>query len=553
MMAPVAPGGSSRWPWAALAAVCLAAPLVTVVAIRLLAPGLLDLLLHVYTSSEGGPFESHALMSHHGDPLGPWSLGGFRDFLEMIGVETLVRTWNVLAQGALLGVLMGAAAVALLRLVKGAVRQAAAFGLCSVALACVFWPSWGAPILAACALPGFLLNFTLGHRLVEAAGRSGRSRVLVAALSFTGLVHLVAPVVLWDLLARTLRPESRRLRWWALAAGRACFVLVWLCPLGVAYLSGRAPPVSPSVSRIMDTPDLYDLELDRPNDRLIVTRKWRTEDAGGAHAIALGDLTATPRRLDMPSRQVEDVALDAAARRLYLIDIDTRELFILDADTMARVATRKLASQGRGGYYLDVVSSLQRVFVAWEVDLLASYDLATGEGAFLRINPLVNGATNLICDRANKVLYFTAGELTHGYLGYGGAPSLAAVDMKTLKVLRRAPAPLSDRMALAPGRRELYISDPWGSSIWVYSTPHLKLLRKLPAQFAVRPLAVDEEHGVLVAGGVLTGYVEVIDLQRGHRLQRHYVAPMCRRIALDTRRRNAFITTTRGGLHVLRY
>lgn len=537
-----------------MAAACVAAPLLAVMVTRFLAPDLLDRLVQLYTSGEGGAFASHALRTHHGDNLGPWALGGFRDLMELVGVETLVRTWNVLPEGALLGALLGLVAVALNRFPGRAELRAAAFCACAVALACLFWSSWSAPLLAACALPGFLLNFTLGDRLARAASRGGRGRALmVGLLAITGVAHVVAPVALCAFVAWCLAPGSRRLGRWALAAGRGAFVLVCLCPLGLAYLSGRPPPASPAVSRLMDTADLYDLELDRPRDRLIVTRKWRTEDAGGAHSIDLGDLTIAPRRLDMPSRQVEDIALDTAARRLYLIDIDTRELFILDADTLARVATRKISRRGRGGYYLDLDSSLGRAYVAWEVDLLASYDLGTGEGSFLRINPLVNGATNLCCDKANKVVYFTAGELTHGYLGYGGGPSLAAVDMRTLKVLRRAPAPLSDRMVLAPGRRELYISDPWGARVWVYSTPGLKLLRKLPAQFAVRPVAVDEERALLLAGGVLTGYVEVIDLAHGRRLQRHYVGPMCRRIALDTRRRRAFITTARHGLHVVRY
>ena len=547
--------GLTRWLWAAVAAGCVVAPLLAVAMVRVVAPGLLDLVVQVYTGSEGGgPFASHALRTEHGDPLGPWAMAGFRDFLEIVGVETLVRTWNVLAQGAALGALLGLAAAVVIRFIQRPALQVAVFGAGSLALACAFWPSWCALLLAGCALPGFVVNFALGDRLAAAVGRGGRGRaLLLGALALSGLVHVVAPVLLGSVVVWCLRPGSRRLRRWAVTAGRAGFVVIWLLPLGVAYLSGRPLAASPAVSRLMATADLYDLEIDRPRDRLIVTQKGRTEDAGGAHALRLGDLSATPRRLDMPSRQVEDVALDAGARRLYLMDIDSRELFILHADTLARVATLKVSSRGRGGYYLDVDNTLERAFVAWEVDLLASYDLRSGRGSFLRVNPLVNGATNLQCDRANKVVYFTAGELTHGYLGYGGGPSLAAVDMRTLKVLRRTDAPLSDRMALAPGRRELFISDPWGSSIWVYSTPGLRLLRKLPAQFAVRPMAVDEARGLLVAGGVLTGYVEVIDLVNGRTLQRHHVAPMCRRIALDTRRRRAFITTARDGLFVLRY
>ena len=551
-------GGSAsgaRWPWIAAAAACLVAPLPTLVITRWLAPGLLDRVVQICTGSGGGgPFESHALRTQHGDTLGPWALAGFRDFVEIMGVELLVNAWNALLEGTALAALLGLAAAVVTRFIRRAALQVGVFFACAAALACALWPSALALALAACLLPAFALNFALGQRAAAWTDLGGRGRwLLVGLASALGLAHAVAPAWLGALVARCLAPRSPGLRRAALAAGRLCVVLVCFWPLCVAFLSARPLPPSPEVSRLMDTEDLYDLEIDLPRDRLIVTRKWRTEAAGGAHVIDLGNVTAPPRRLDMPSRQVEDVALDAAARRLYLIDIDTRELFIHHADTMARLATRKLSARGRGGCYLDVVGSLGRAFVAWEVDLLASYDLRTGAGSFLRVDPLVNGATNLRCDVANKVVYFTSGELTHGYLGYGGSPTLAAVDMRTLKVLRRAPAPLSDRMALAPRRRELYISAPWDSSIWVYSTPELKLLRKLPAQFAVRPLAVDEGRSLLVAGGVLTGYVEVIGLEDGRLLRRHHVGPLCRRVALDTRRRNAFVTTARGGLYMLRY
>ena len=544
------------WPLA-LALWCLVAPLVTMAVVRLVDASLLDQVVRIYSTFDQRPFESHAIMSRHNEPLGPYALGGFRDFLEIIGVETLARTWNVLAPGALLAALLMLAAVAIhlgaRRRRWGVGLQAAVFGGVAAALGCALWPSPYALLLAACCWPGFILGFSRAGAATRLVRDRRPGQLLMALAATTGLTHLWGVVVLLRLVAHGLAPQSRRLACLASWGGRLLLGLVCFFPLALGFLSLRPVELSPRATLLLPQRELYDLELDAPGDRLLVTRKWRTRPRGGAYALKLGDLSAPPRRIDMPVMQVEDIALDRTGRRIYTIGFDSRQLITMDADSFAVLGRRQLSRRGRGGFYLDVAPSVGRIFAAWELDLLAAYELSSGEGRFLDINPLVHGATNLCCDEANGVVYFTAGELAHGYQGYGGNPTLAVVQMRTLEVKQRVPAPLSDRMTLAPARRELLISDLWGSCVWIYRTPSMKLLRKVPTQFAVRPLAVDQRHSLLVVGGVVTGYLEVIDLRDGRTIQRDYVGPYCRRIALDTRRRHAFVTSARAGLFVVKY
>ena len=160
--------------------------------------------------------------------------------------------------------------------------------------------------------------------------------------------------------------------------------------------------------------------------------------------------------------------------------------------------------------------------------------------------------THVLPGRGSAILYDDVNGVLHVHYR---DTELVAIDAKTLEVLHRTDdVPRNDlRMALSEQCQELYLPAPARSEVWAYRTPALRLQRKIPAEFGVRPLAVDDERGLLFAGSLVTGFIRVLDLDTGNTLQRHYVGKYCRRVALDPVRRLAFVTVRDKGLFLLPY
>jgi hypothetical protein len=184
--------------------------------------------------------------------------------------------------------------------------------------------------------------------------------------------------------------------------------------------------------------------------------------------------------------------------------------------------------------------SSNRILISWENDNLFVADRNTLECILIG----TPGNVSPLADEDHGVVY-----LNSEFGSY-----LQVLDLKHGRTLTRVETPLrGERMALSRRRAELYVPDAYGGMIWVYQTPDLKFLRKIPAQLGVRPLAVDDERGFLFGASIITGYLDIIDIATGKRLQQHYVGKYGRIIQVDSLRRNAFITLTRDGLYLVRY
>jgi hypothetical protein len=219
----------------------------------------------------------------------------------------------------------------------------------------------------------------------------------------------------------------------------------------------------------------------------------------------------------------------------------TGDILVVDADTFAisRLGTITDPSNS-GSTKLALDKSSQRLLIHWEDNNLFSADCSNGEWNWI-------GSPGNVClqpDRANGLVY----------MSWESHPVVAAFDAQANKETHSAPGPeKGERMALSVRREELYAPDPTTGEIWVYSTPGLRVLRKIPTQFGVRALAVDEKNGLLLAASLVTGYVEIIDLETAKELDRHYVGKFCRIMAVDAPTRRAFVTLRNDGLLLLNY
>jgi hypothetical protein len=392
--------------------------------------------------------------------------------------------------------------------------------------------------VVAAATAVFILNFPLVAVVGASAPGSGTRRaagVLAAVGAIPGLSHVLAPVGLLSLLAWCFLPGRQWAKRAAVHLGRATACLITLPAIALAAFSLQTIPLSSLACIANPEPDLYDIEIDRPANRLIVTKKW-----GGTGMVFDLKQLQFLGTFQAPTAEFEDIELDPERREIYHVDRQTRTLVVIDADTFAVRRTVRIDQPAGGSTKIVLDKSSGRLLISFENDCLFFVDRA----GWVCSNPIVLGNVNLLADSKNGLVYVNS-EMRGWVL---------AMDPKTLSEVRRAETPKrGERMALSETRQELYAPDAEAGRIWVYSTPDLRILRKIPSQFGVRAMAVDDQNGLLLAASVVTGYVDVIDLRTDERIARHYVGKYARIIRVDPATRRAFITLASDGLCVLNY
>ncbi len=538
---PLAGVGEGRRSLVFWAAACLLAPL-ALAALLWCDTGLLQAFTRAYTS--------YNLIFSAGDNVSVSRLSADqkaqaqRILLERMAAQTLVFSWHARFKAPLLALALSFAAALFSRRRrpgKGLAR-AARFSAVSIALALLAvlpGPAARAAVLslAFAALSGlvFSINFSL-------PGKTRMPGLTKAGLLLSpGVSHVFAPVLHAGLFAAAFFPGSDRAERVLKAIGRAAASIFGFGLLSFALLSFFPPGLSPGVTRLIPVQGLYGVLVDQAHRRLVVTSKHSRPGRAANAALSLDDPLAPGRLFELPSREVEDLALDPEADRIYHVDRTGKRLLVMGAGSLALERVVPLAVKFSGSAHLALVPKAGRLFVGWENGGLSAVDLSTGKIAG---NMGVPCNPNIAADGENSRLY------VHLHL----LGEIVALDAETLAVTAKAPSPRSDeRPVISEKRRELYIPDILGGRIWVYSIPKLTPLGKLPAQVGVRALAPDDRNGLLLSVSMVTGDLRVQDPASGRVLSSFHLAPYCRRMALDTQRRRAYVTLTQNGLYEVEY
>lgn len=468
-------------------------------------------------------------------------------YFERSAIETLTRLWPCRFSAPALGWILGcAAALCAWRTAKMPRRgilwvSFAVFPALAFTAGLLFWPSLHVLWFTLGATAIFVLNFLLAQQPDPLRARHPAPFWLtVSSLALTGAGHLFAPAWLTQAAAHVTGARSDRSRKIARHIGQAFAVILSFPFLALLFLSLRPIPLSPAAQLILPEKDLYEVIVD-PVARRVITTYKNTFLRKPAYVFNL-DKPGAPRTVLIPSPEIEDLALDPEGRRIYHVLRDSNDILTLDADTLRPIARHTGLPNLPGSTEVEYASELNKVFTICERTYVGVVDLNTGRADFRAIG---YGAP-ILYDRHNRLLY-----VSHRP---DNSPALVeALDPRSLAVVYRAEAPLPDKMALSTRRNELYLADPHTGTVWALRTPRLELLRKISTQFGVRPMAVDEDRGWLLTVSVVTGYLEVIDLESGRTLQQHYVGKYARKIALDPVTRQAFITLTWDGLVTVKY
>lgn len=520
----------------------LVAPAIVLLSLLVFSPALMEKWVAAYTGTSFSKFQA--------TPGLPSDLISFAEacswwkiYVQRLAIETFARSYNALRPALALTTIT--IAISLLvrwfvprywqRLSVPTVVESGAFF--SLFLVAALFGDCPKPLTFGAAMTGFYVtNFPLGTRLTGLVYQRGKGFCLaMLPLSLVGAAHLLFPSALFTLMLRGVRMEPHRAQRLAILLGRACVCGISVPLVSLFAYSLREIPLSHQARLLLPVPDLYDIVIDHAVNRLLVTKK----EGGTGWALRLDEPTVLGN-FTIPTAELEDIELDPGRREIYHVDRATGNILVIDADTfrVLRVGKTPVISSGSTKIALD--KSSNQLLISWENDNLFVADRNSLHCELLgtpgNMNPLADGVHGVV------------------YLNSEFGSYLQTLDLKPGRVLCQVKSPArGERMVLARTRGELYVPDAQGGQVWVYSTPELNLLCKIPAQFGVRPLAFDDEHGLLLNASVVTGYLDVTDPVTGKRLQHHYVGKYGRIIQVDSSRRHAFITLTKDGLCMLNY
>ena len=531
---------------------CLLGPVLTLGILLVCSPKIVEGLLASYTREYVGVFEDG------------WSSASYRmlSFASQIySKHLLIRTaalfYNFLKPAIVLAGIAAVAALIVGRIVRRTPlsRQRLALALsgflvivtCAV-LAC----RAPAPVSLVIGSTGiFILNFVLiGVCLDRGDGnRLLRFRYLAVPIGLgatVGISHLLAPAPTLAVVARCIRPKSSSLARFAAHAGQGLACLISFPGIILAIYAIQPIPLSPEVRPLLEYAGLYDMAIDEPTRRLLVT------ESGARSTYVTGETQCSLFAFDLdtlelsgwflvPSMEIEDIELDCERREIYHVDRATGVMLIVDADEFELRDTVPLPVAGSSGSTKLVLDkSSDCLLVSFENNNLYLFNRGTHDCSCMG-SP---GEVRLVADPANDVVY----------LNRVRANEITAFDVRRRAIV--SPGVKSERwarMVLSPKRQELYVTDAPRGTVHVYSTPKLEYLRDIQTQFGVRATAVDDENGLLLAASVITGYLDVIDLDNGQRLARYYVGGYCRNLRVDPSTRRAFVTLTANGLYSVDY
>jgi len=367
-----------------------------------------------------------------------------------------------------------------------------------------------------------LIWFHLGNRWTTRA----RNLIVRAPL----LADLLCPMLVWSAY-REDRPARFALPR-AMPAALVCiapFVPWLLFPLTISEM----PKVDPAVRLIR--PGAYFEGVIDPRDGAFYLTEQHTKrvlrvSPGDFEVVQSPPLTVYP---------VKRVGLDTSSRRLVLVSPPEGVTLVLDADTMELQDTIRI-----DGDFRDVHPHCIAWWDARGPTLIASCISGT-------ISLCANGSTPI----AQHTLGFHHASLLdepRGELHLLGAGNLLmAMDDGTLTPKRRLRLPgLAERMAQSPDGQRLYITHPVLGRVSIVDVDTYRLTDSITAFPGVRAIAVDEQKGWLVLGG-LSPVLEIRNIDDFSLVDRLLAPPWLRWVHVDAKRRMIYMTSGTHGLWAL--
>lgn len=285
--------------------------------------------------------------------------------------------------------------------------------------------------------------------------------------------------------------------------------------------------------------NFYSMQIDDATNQLFTCNMARS-------TLVIYDLNNLSRRQEFPIRtgELQDLRYNPARQELYHFNLSNDVLMVLDTKTAAlkRASVKSYNARGGGSARVAYDNVSRTIAVTREDDIMLMFDMDT-----LRLLQRLP-----IADRNEFILFDEMSR--HFILSYFDKLKSIRLITPRGESIRYVPAErYQGGMALSRNLRELYVSLPLRSMIYVYDIDTYRLKRKIHTVFGVRNLAYDEDHKIIVAASLVNGYVDVIDAPTGRHLDRIFVGYYLREVCLDAGRRRAFVSSMIGGIYFFSY
>jgi hypothetical protein len=284
---------------------------------------------------------------------------------------------------------------------------------------------------------------------------------------------------------------------------------------------------------------------------------WLELDPSGRYLYATGHTMAHLRRYDLlnPSARplqsqvstggAQGFAYDPTANEIYAINTYTKQLVYFDAPTLEQRHIVDVPRLSPGDPWVAVDGRTGTITLVSEADSQVGAPLIVLErstGRVLGEAPLDAG--NILKHPSKPWLYLSFFRRRKEVLLY---------DLETRSIRHSTGAdPQAERMVYWQAGNELLVTSPVKSRIMRFDADNLNPKGYFPAPFGARAIALDEQRQLLLCGNIATGYVVTIDLRSGTPVQRHYLGPWLRTIALQVESGTAYVSSN-GALYRLKY
>jgi hypothetical protein len=393
------------------------------------------------------------------------------------------------------------------------------------------------PLARAAAVTALLAANTVPHGWLAKRAASGGIMNLVC-LAGIGWMEALFPQAYFLWLMDQFRAGDS-IKKWSWLAGVAVAPLLWvfvLVPFDNQRMLtlGEKLHASPAVEKFAQG-DFNWLELNAEHGLLYAVGR------GTNHLLAfdVNRLEQPPRRSREDIGKTQSFAFNPLRGELYVYKAETAELVYLDALTLETLRSTPAPDLSPGDVWVNWQSGADTITIASEADLETGtpfFVIDRESGAILATLPLPWVPTNVAFHPEKPILYFNSFKDTY----------LAAWDMREHRIIAQTEtSPRTDRLVYSPAASEVLVASPLEGAILRYDTGTLEFKGRLQSRLGDRTLTIDPQRNLLLVGNFVNNQMQVMDLDTFKVVNRFYIGPWIRTIALDMERGIAYVSTAR--------
>lgn len=358
-------------------------------------------------------------------------------------------------------------------------------------------------------------------------------------LSGIGLVEIFFPqsYIVW--LANHSRRENP-IKKWTWLSGISIAALFWVF-LFVPYDNQRVFTLTerlhadPAVQKF--APGIYNwVELNPEHDLLYVVGRG----TNFLLAFDVNDLEKPPLRSREDIGKTQSFGFNPALQEIYVYKADSKELLYMDALTLDVLRSVTVPDLSPGDVWIRWLDLNDTIVLSSESDAeigIPLYVFDRESGNIIASLPFPVYPTEFAFHSQKPLMYFSSFKATY----------FAVWDLKKYAITKQVEIPpRTDRMIFSEKTNEVWLAAPLSGEILRYDADTLENSGGIKGMIGDRTLTLDTERDLLFIGNFLNGRLTIIDPATGTPIERHYLGPWIRTIALDMESGIAYVSTVRG-------